>query len=161
MFRLWCGHLLAISLHKTNNNCIFIYLFIYLYVVRLRCRSLRYYKIHVTCRDHYLVAVMQWSHLLTRYGLTHPEVSSGVSPGSFCLWSVLFIILGQYKIPKPLKCATLHCNIKIMPRWTKLEFFCCLSWNSPYFICLSSLEIFFVMPNLCDGILDESFVNCV
>jgi hypothetical protein len=28
---------------------------------------------------------MELGHLLTRFGLTHPEISSMVSPGSFCL----------------------------------------------------------------------------
>ena len=35
--------------------------------------------------QHHL-SIMETGHLLTQCDLTHPEVSSMVSPGSFCLW---------------------------------------------------------------------------
>jgi hypothetical protein len=34
---------------------------------------------------HHHLANMELGHLLTRFGLTYPEVSSMVTPGSFCL----------------------------------------------------------------------------
>jgi hypothetical protein len=41
--------------------------------------------------NHHHVAIKELSHLLARSALTHPEVSSVVFPGSFCLSGVYFL----------------------------------------------------------------------
>jgi hypothetical protein len=50
-------------------------------------RSFSFHGISVTSNHHHHhhVAIKELGHLLTRSGLTHPEVSSVVFLGSFCL----------------------------------------------------------------------------
>jgi hypothetical protein len=49
---------------------------------------------------HHHSAIKELGHLLTRSGLTHPEVSSIVSLGSFCLlgYSFLSICVISYMV---------------------------------------------------------------
>jgi hypothetical protein len=51
---------------------------------------------------HHHLALMELGHSLTLSGVTHPEVSSVVSPGSFCFWSAFIVIL----------CNSLHAFVK-------------------------------------------------
>jgi hypothetical protein len=48
---------------------------------------------HHDHHHHHDLANMQSAHLLARSGLTHPEVSSMLSPGSFCLLVCSFFII--------------------------------------------------------------------
>jgi hypothetical protein len=47
---------------------------------------------------HHDAAVEDLDHLLTRSGLTHPEVSSVVFPGSFCLLGCSFFFIDLRKL---------------------------------------------------------------
>ena len=52
-------------------------------------RKEEYYHHH----HHHHQAIMEVGHWMIRSGLTYPEVSSEVSPGSFCLWVYSFFLL--------------------------------------------------------------------
>ena len=56
------------------------------------CYGARYRSYIICHHHHYHLAIMQLGHVLTRSGFTHPEVSSRISPGSFCLliWSFFY-----------------------------------------------------------------------
>jgi len=63
---------------------------------------------------------MQLGPLLTRSGLTHPEASSVVSPGSFCLLDMQFsIILGN--LLSGILCTC--CN-QFLPRCVQITYLC-------------------------------------
>ena len=55
----------------------------------LRLSSLRYHHYH---HHHHHVAIIEVCHFLTRSSLIQPEVSSVVSPGSFCLLVCRFLL---------------------------------------------------------------------
>jgi hypothetical protein len=57
---------------ETNNS--------FVYDVRFHHHHHHHHSHHL----HHHISVMELSHLLTRYGLTHPEVSSKVCHNFFC-----------------------------------------------------------------------------
>jgi len=78
LFSCYC-HDVAISnsYHQVACNCTF-----HSYGLRYRLRSSVRYLLHH--HHHYRVSVMELGHLLTRSGLTYPEVPSTVCHDSFC-----------------------------------------------------------------------------
>jgi hypothetical protein len=70
---------------------------VYLFYNVLSAITIRSFSVHgisVTSNHHHHhhhhVAIKELGHLLTRSGLTHPEVSSMVFLASFCFWGVIF-----------------------------------------------------------------------
>jgi len=88
--------------------------------------------------SHHHISVMELGHLLTRSGLTYPEVSSKVCHDSFCQFSL------RHTICLP---------ARLLPLWSSYEFL--LGWSYNYlkklcfgFLDLGYLEIFWTSTTL-------------
>jgi hypothetical protein len=75
--------------------------------------------------DHHHLANMELGHLLTRFGLTHLEVSLMVSPGCFCQSSCSLLVLSVicYRAFCLRVATNFFCILYFVQKWGHIESF--------------------------------------